>query len=59
MVDVYTLVEALWGYNTEENSSPYSEQSYRRRKLSSWLSEVNERNDVTHVINDGENSEVN
>ena len=36
-------MEALWGEKDEEIEEGYDHQSYRRRRLSSWLLEVNRR----------------
>ena len=48
IADVFNLVKALWGKSEEVGGvdgakGAYNEQSYRRRMLSSWLSEVNKR----------------
>ena len=43
LLEVFDLVEALWGEKDEEIEEGYDHQSYRRRRLSSWLLEVNRR----------------
>lgn len=50
LVDVFSLVDSLWGDIDSENEKmnsqgrgTYAEQSYRRKRLSLWLKKVNKR----------------